>query len=105
MEPDRVSNLGSLTYESGALPTALRGPARGAEADVARWGRGNLCSQVNMEASIAGCLQLMHLAECVSVARKSRIYHRSPFQTEKYQPESKRGLPSFGIIRFSYICT
>ena len=25
---DRVSNPGPLTYESGALPTALRGPAR-----------------------------------------------------------------------------
>ena len=27
MLPDRVSNQGLLTYESGALPTALRGPA------------------------------------------------------------------------------
>ena len=27
MLPDRVSNSGSLTYESGALPIALRGPA------------------------------------------------------------------------------
>ena len=27
MLPDRVSNLGHLTYESGALPIALRGPA------------------------------------------------------------------------------
>ena len=27
MWPDRVSNLGPRTYESGALPTALRGPA------------------------------------------------------------------------------
>ena len=26
MWPDRVSNPGPLTYESGALPTALRGP-------------------------------------------------------------------------------
>ena len=26
MLPDRVSNPGPLTYESGALPTALRGP-------------------------------------------------------------------------------
>ena len=29
MWPDRVSKPGPLTYESGALPTALRGPARG----------------------------------------------------------------------------
>ena len=27
MRPNRVSNPGPLTYESGALPTALRGPA------------------------------------------------------------------------------
>ena len=27
MWPDRVSNPGPLTYESGALTTALRGPA------------------------------------------------------------------------------
>ena len=29
MLPDQVSNPGSLTYESGALPIALRGPAGG----------------------------------------------------------------------------
>ena len=28
MVPDRVSNPGPLTYESGALPIALRGPAQ-----------------------------------------------------------------------------
>ena len=28
MLPDRVSNPGPLTYESGALPVALRGPAQ-----------------------------------------------------------------------------
>ena len=27
MLPDRVSNPGPLTYKSGALPTALSGPA------------------------------------------------------------------------------
>ena len=27
MLPDRVSNPGPLTYESGTLPIALRGPA------------------------------------------------------------------------------
>ena len=29
MLPDRVLNPGPLTYESGALPTALRGSATG----------------------------------------------------------------------------
>ena len=28
MLPERVSNPGPLTYESGALPIALHGPAR-----------------------------------------------------------------------------
>ena len=28
MLPDRVSNTGPLTYESGVLPIALRGPAK-----------------------------------------------------------------------------
>ena len=28
MSPDRVSNPGPLTYASGALPIALRGPAQ-----------------------------------------------------------------------------
>ena len=27
MLPDRISNPGPLTYESGALPTVLRSPA------------------------------------------------------------------------------
>ena len=31
MWPDQVSNQGPLTYESGALPTALRDPAFGSE--------------------------------------------------------------------------
>ena len=28
MWPDRISNPGPLIYESGALPTSLRGPAQ-----------------------------------------------------------------------------
>ena len=31
MLPDRISNPGPLTYESGALPIALRGPATASE--------------------------------------------------------------------------
>ena len=34
MLPDRVSNPGPLTYESGALPIALRGPAAGSMMSV-----------------------------------------------------------------------
>ena len=36
MLPDRVSNPGPLTYKSGALPTALRGPAN-SDADWTTW--------------------------------------------------------------------
>ena len=35
MWPDRVSNPGPLTYESGALPTALRGPAENLRPGIA----------------------------------------------------------------------
>ena len=34
MLPDRVSNPGPLTGESGALPIALRGPAKSEKADI-----------------------------------------------------------------------
>ena len=34
MLPDRVSNPGPLTYESGALPIALRCPAFDFEVDL-----------------------------------------------------------------------
>ena len=34
MWPDRVSNPGPPTYESGALPIALRGPAGAKESDL-----------------------------------------------------------------------
>ena len=34
MMPDRVSNPGPLTYESGALPIALRGPAKVSEVEI-----------------------------------------------------------------------
>ena len=37
MLPDRVSNTGPLTYESGALPIALRGPAITSSTNITRW--------------------------------------------------------------------
>ena len=41
MLPDRVSNPGPLTYESGALPIALRGPAIKAEKNADKFSRKN----------------------------------------------------------------
>ena len=37
MLPDRVSNPGPLTYESGALPIALRGPAEKERTTETEW--------------------------------------------------------------------
>ena len=37
MWPDRVSNPGPLTYESGALPTALRGTANSGRRNKCVW--------------------------------------------------------------------
>ena len=37
MLPDRVSNPGPLTYESGALPIALRGPAHMMQKSLLKW--------------------------------------------------------------------
>ena len=34
MWPDRVSSPGPMTYKSGALPTALRGPAKSVEGET-----------------------------------------------------------------------
>ena len=42
MLPDRVSNPGPLTYESGALPIALRGPARSFVDSICKVGYRNL---------------------------------------------------------------
>ena len=36
MWPDRVSNPGPLTYKTGALPTALHGPAKYSRTLMAR---------------------------------------------------------------------
>ena len=43
MLPDRVSNPGPLTYESGALPIALRGPAPTVEGEWIHFQGKELC--------------------------------------------------------------
>ena len=51
MLPDRVSNPGPLTYESGALPIALRGLARSAVR--------NICScRLNVKVALEGKMML-----------------------------------------------
>ena len=59
MLPDRVSNPGPLTYESGALPIALRGPAstirelkRVGRNATDQFGRKRLLHQLTAEVSV-----------------------------------------------------
>ena len=52
MLPDRVSKPGPLTYESGALPIALRGPAISE-------GKGQLCVQ-RCRVKVFGYVFLLH---------------------------------------------
>ena len=49
MLPDRVSNPGPLTYESGALPIALRGPALDGSRTLGlfRKGKTGICSKIS----------------------------------------------------------
>ena len=58
MLPDRVSNPGSLVYESGALPTALRGPAQGEEKEkeAARRRGGKTISKSGLEWTLPALL-------------------------------------------------
>ena len=48
MLPDRVSNPGPLTYESGALPIALRGPAIISKAFVTYYNFSELIGKVSL---------------------------------------------------------
>ena len=66
MWPDRVSNPGPLTYESGALPTALRGPAFGLRG--LRWFGGlRLCFSIP-------CQRSKRLEDCVcKFARRATV--------------------------------
>ena len=64
MLPDRVSNPGPLTYELGALPIALRGPA--AMKDISY----DLCCRSSLQIRLASMLQLKWMTEMVY---KSRI--------------------------------
>ena len=50
MLPDRVSNPGPLTYESGALPIALHGPAGLSQCILDR--QSNLCTEEGLGASV-----------------------------------------------------
>ena len=45
MLPDRVSNPGPLTYESGALPIALRGSAERERERERRKANSQICAQ------------------------------------------------------------
>ena len=52
MLPDRVSNPGPLTYESGALPIALRGPADAVGVDRVVIGKDRIRPRVRLHGDL-----------------------------------------------------
>ena len=63
MLPDRVSNPGPLTYESGALPIALRGPASHSRKHT--WEKVHTCSRCGA-----------HFIKAANLKRHNLIYTR-----------------------------
>ena len=64
MWPDQVSNPGPLTYESGALPTALRGPAfHGKTKVVAKY-------SFPCKSNLPVCPKMLHNFLCVTSDHK-----------------------------------
>ena len=59
MLPDRVSNPGPLTYESGALPIALRGPAQFVVTGKIYAGSGDI---IQLEHAVSVCTVEQRLA-------------------------------------------
>ena len=78
MLPDRVSNPRPLTYESGALPIALRGPAQKSVKPIINSMKQNYRSNLFKNGSgemILSCISCMYLA----------MYHSLTLtETEKY---------------------
>ena len=64
MWPDRVSNPGPLTYESGAVPTALRGPAKQKNLKVKNLNMNNM-AKISSNSFAVFILMANHLAWCI----------------------------------------
>ena len=95
MLPDRVSNPGPLTYESGALPIALRGPAScGLTLQICliialsfpcrRWRQGFVTGQASLAWSIA--------------LRTHMLYTRPRVLKERWQ-EERTGFSSLNFFQ------
>ena len=66
MLPDRVSNPGPLTYESSALPTALRGPAGSSTAVIILFSTGVQLNTVSQSTAIKRWLYFTELSRNTS---------------------------------------
>ena len=69
MLPDRVSNPGPLTYESGALPIALRGPAHKQRNEVKMYNSKVWLKKVQ---SVLLSLSLSLSLKCASISQVSQ---------------------------------
>ena len=65
MLPERVSNPGPLTYESGALPIALRGPAACKKKDYLTYTKVNVVTE--------GKLTLCSLLRVVNLNKHAKL--------------------------------
>ena len=70
MLPDRVSNPGPLTYESGALPIALRGPAHKQRNEVKMYNSKVWLKKSTKCASLSFSLSLS--LKCISISQVSQ---------------------------------
>ena len=60
MLPDRVSNPGPLTYESGALPIALRGPATVEVNDSSKFESLKFCCSLSLKGTVTSAADDIH---------------------------------------------
>ena len=74
MLPDRVSNPGPLTYESGALPIALRGPAE-------------ICKGASFCTKIGGVMELVLSTLCDNALYLYQVLSKYLTGFQSYGPE------------------
>ena len=72
MLPDRVSNPGPLTYESGALPIALRGPAHKQRNEVKMYNSKVWLKKYKVCISLFLSLSLSLSLKCASISQVSQ---------------------------------
>ena len=79
MLPDRVSNPGPLTYESGALPIALRGPALKTAKTLWSFGRSEFNRVETSEYTFRGYNSVIFLLTSLFNSKRKDCFSGSKF--------------------------